>query len=184
MKTLLTVLIGLLLIPNVSVAAELTHAQVSAIIGVLQAFGADRQAIMAVQAILEPTIAIPTKITNQTITTMDTITNCVEVPKLVLSLETTTDGEYVFVHPKAKYSTGCPIQAGVEYSYKITGGNPLWIGYRTDHGTIDKATEDWNDTEKIYKTWAYAPMGVYPQYPNSPIVFEMTVGATTEVISE
>lgn len=180
----MTVLIGLLLIPNISVAAELTHAQVSAIIGVLQAFGADRQSILAVQAILEPTTAIPTQFTNLTVTTMDTVTNCVEAPKLVITLEKTTSGDDVFIHPKARYSTGCPIVAGVPYSYKITGGNPIWQGYRNDHGTIDKATEDWNDTEKIYKTWAYAPMGVYPTYPNSPVVFEMTVGTTTERISE
>jgi hypothetical protein len=58
MKYLLTVLVGIMLIPSVSVAAELTNAQSQAILGVLQAFGAESSVIEAVRAILVPKQAI------------------------------------------------------------------------------------------------------------------------------
>ncbi|MCX6788224.1 MAG: hypothetical protein NT108_03635 [Candidatus Kaiserbacteria bacterium] len=121
---------------------------------------------------------------------------CIEAPRLILSLATTTQAvneveTFVFAHPKARYSTGCPLKPETPYSYKVTGGNPIWQGYRNDHGTIvykyepgSSTFEDWNENDKSYHTWVYVPKGSYPEYPNAPITFSMSVGNTSEQISE
>lgn len=177
MKTLLTVLIGLLLIPNVSVAAELTIQQSNAILGVLSAFGADRATIEAIRAILMPNRVVSGASQAETITYAPVVPTCVETPILALSLATTTSGEMVLVRPKATYSTGCPLKAGLSYSYKIRGGNSSWQGYRNDHGIVDRTNGTLSETE-----WTYVPLGVYPESKNSPVVFTMTVGDTTQQV--
>ena len=58
-KAIASIALVLALVSPISAsAATLTHEQVSAIIGVLSAFGVDQKTVLAVQAILEPPLII------------------------------------------------------------------------------------------------------------------------------
>ncbi len=65
MKNLLVIgaAAALLFFPSVSFAASLTPAQVSAVIGLLEAFGVDAQTIAMVQADLEPSAVVSPQVT-------------------------------------------------------------------------------------------------------------------------